>query len=194
MVTKAIVEQIIDDYTIRVRIPLFDKIASDLTATRTADLSEATICFLANSYMGVSLGDIVYVSFEDNDRSKPVIIGHLSCNKDYESAASLVLHNLSIDSSCNLPANTLIGNIRYEQLLNAIQLQNNLNNLTNALRLQLIEQSKEIEQLKEQINNLIPNISSPDNYQGSEPAETPDNPIVENASYIEALLLKGDVI
>ena len=137
MVTKAIVEQIVTPYSIKVRIPLFDSIIGQKGATQTIYLNEASICSLPNTLNQVNIGDIVYVAFEDNDISKPVIIGHL-----YKDSADATYYDLSVrifntTSNTHLCKDTWIGDVNPEEInmlkgVNA-NLQNQLDDIKERL-------------------------------------------------------------
>ena len=65
MIQKAIIEQKIDKYSMRVRIPVYNKIKSDPTATPTDELYVASIQTLPgcspNYQEGVSMTQLVTV-------------------------------------------------------------------------------------------------------------------------------------
>ena len=110
MVTKGIVIELIEDKAI-VRLPIFDGIEGTQNATGKNNLSKATVCTLPNATNVLSVDDIVYVAFEDDDISKPVIIGHLKKERLTKTTPSLKLGELSTSSTTNLSEYTSIGNI-----------------------------------------------------------------------------------
>lgn len=110
MVTKGIVVELIEDKAI-VRLPIFDGIEGTQNATGKNNLSKATVCTLPNATNVLSVDDIVYVAFEDDDISKPVIIGHLKKEGLTKTTPSLKLGELSTSSTTNLSEYTSIGNI-----------------------------------------------------------------------------------
>ncbi len=75
MIQKAIVESIENDYQIKIRIPKFDKMSYD--GTSFGDLSTSIVCSSPGTIVNYSVGDIVLVGFENNEISKPVILGLL---------------------------------------------------------------------------------------------------------------------
>ena len=109
MITKGIVEHIIDNSHIKVRMPIIDGLKDIKQSTPTELLSEATICTLPNSNNIIQEGDIVFIGFEDNDIGKPIILGHLF--KESSTYVDLTLRNLEVNSTCFLPAETSIGDI-----------------------------------------------------------------------------------
>lgn len=121
MITKAIVEEIISPYSIRVRIPILNAIQGAQNSTPTSELSAATICTIPNARNNVQIGDIVFVGFEDNDLSKPIILGHLfkenNDNRDYTGTLlELMLNSIAVQFDASLPENTYIGEVQPSEL------------------------------------------------------------------------------
>lgn len=111
MITKAIVEEILTPYSARVRVPIFDAIAGAKDATETQFLSTCAVCGLPKQGNTLSVGDVVYVSFEDNDISKPVIIGHLVYEQDSPNYVDLTVRLFTTTSTTKLNEDTYIGEI-----------------------------------------------------------------------------------
>ena len=87
----------------------------------------------------IKIGDIVFVGFEDNTASQPVILGQLyreALTKDSE--VFLNVTNLTVDKSVTLPFGTTIGNIPFETLWASIQkisdLENKIKELENKIK------------------------------------------------------------
>ena len=116
MITKAVVEEIVSPYQVKVRIPLFDKSDSSAQSRNTEDLNIATICSLPNCYINLQVGDIVFVGFEDNTYYKAVVLGHLCRNIESETYADLILSSLNVNMSAKLPQDTTIGDITTSEL------------------------------------------------------------------------------
>lgn len=122
MITRAIVERVLPGNVAQVRIPILDAIKSAPQATPTDELSIATMCVIPNSYNHISVGDIVFVGFEDKDYGKPVILGQLF--KEYDTLETsgtdtkldLKLRSIDIASSANLPKNTVIGDVSAKEI------------------------------------------------------------------------------
>lgn len=150
MITKAIVEEIISPYSIRVRIPTLNAIQGAQNSTPTNELSAATICTIPNARNNVQVGDIVFVGFEDNDLSKPIILGHLykenSENKEYAGTLlELMLNSIAIQFSASLPENTYIGEVQpYELQM--------LRGQTSNIKDQFDSIMQEIEEIKTKLN------------------------------------------
>lgn len=130
MITRAIIHDILDDgKRFKVRIPIFDNIESAREYTANEDLS--TGIAIASKYVKneLKVGDAVIVGFEDNDDSKPIILGLLSSvtydsNPSDISARSVDTQSLKVSEQVNLPIGTNIGNITYGQLLQSVQPSN----------------------------------------------------------------------
>ena len=118
MLTKAYVEEIVDEYRVKVRIPIFNGLSSSPNATPTEQLSISPICAIPGGKYNYSVGDIVFVTFEDNDLGRPVILGQLYADIDNKGLASLTLDSLVVKQSATLPADTSIGNVSAESIKN----------------------------------------------------------------------------
>ena len=84
MIQKAIVEAVENDYQVKVRIPKYDKMSYD--GTTYSELSTGIICSAPGSLVNYSVGDIVLVGFENEEVSKPVVLGLLYTNNNPESS------------------------------------------------------------------------------------------------------------
>ena len=116
MITKAIVEDASDRYLIKVRIPFYDRASIAPRRVLDEDLPQATICSLPNSGLNVRKGDIVFVSFEDDDIGRPVIVGCLYTDKVSDTGANIFAETLSVVTDAKLPKSTSIGDVSSEEL------------------------------------------------------------------------------
>ena len=106
MIQKAIVEAVLNDYQVKVRIPKYDKMSYD--GASYEELSTAIICSTPGTLVNYSAGDVVLVSFENDEISKPVVLGLLYTDKTTESSVKLPevsdkldVINLSLDKLKN---------------------------------------------------------------------------------------------
>lgn len=77
MIQKGIIAQVIDKYNYKVRIPKYDKIESATYSTKLDDLSSGIVCSIPGIDIAYVEDDVVLVSFENDELSKPVILGLL---------------------------------------------------------------------------------------------------------------------
>jgi len=144
MITKAIIEKIESDgYHVKVRIPVLHKIDGAPGATAFEDLPTALICFTPGCKPNLSVGDIVYVGFENNQMSEPVVLGVLLNNNSINSSASINADSLNVNVNAVLPQNqTLVGDLNVTKLADntSLSLLSSVNN--------------EISELKNNVNKL----------------------------------------
>ena len=137
MITKAIVEEVLSPYEVKVRVPILDRSLSSSLATSTENLNTATICSLPNCYTNPQVGDVVFVGFEDNTYYKAVILGYLTREAMTPTYSDITFGNLTVNSFANLPLNTTIGDVTSQELvcLNGIKdnIQKQINNLEDKL-------------------------------------------------------------
>lgn len=86
---KGIIEKIENKYTVKVRIPRYDKIATDPAGVKTENLADGILCTLPGTSIAYVVGDIVLVDFENDELSKPVVLGLLY--RESSSDSSLIL-------------------------------------------------------------------------------------------------------
>lgn len=116
MITKAIVEDSSDKYSIKVRIPFYDRASTSARRVLDSDLSKATVCTIPNTDLNLRNGDVVFVSFEDGDIGRPVIVGCLYSNKKSDTVTSMVVGSLNVMTYTALPIDTTIGDVSSEEI------------------------------------------------------------------------------
>lgn len=136
MITKAIIEEILSPYEVKVRVPLLDRYDSNL-ATSTENLNIATICSLPNCYINPQVGDIVFVGFEDNTYYKAVVLGHLCRPEMTSTYADVILNSLAVQGSTQLTSATSIGDVTAEQIACLSGVTDNIQKQLNALKEQI---------------------------------------------------------
>lgn len=138
MITKAIVEDILSEYQVRVRVPTIDRMNSSGVHTNSSDLTIATICSLPNCYINLQRGDIVIVAFEDNSYDTCVVLGHLSRSAYYESLADLSVRSVNIKDSVKLPSDTTIGDLTSANISSLQGIRDNIQKQLDSLQEQII--------------------------------------------------------
>lgn len=138
MLQKAIIEKKIDKYSMKVRIPVYNKVKSDPTATPTNELYTATIQTLPGCSPNYQEGDVVIVDFENDDLSFPIIIGLLYREHMPQGSTDITADSLVVNVNTNLSENTLIGEVtpdslkklndKYSNNVKAISIQYSLSN------------------------------------------------------------------
>lgn len=108
MVTKAIIRSINKNGTrCMVEMPLFN------TASNPSPvIAEALVCITPGFYSNLSVGDIVFIAFEENAIDKPIILGKLftgAVNESEVSGGGGILEFLKVNSKASLPGSTLFN-------------------------------------------------------------------------------------
>ena len=106
MIEKAIVEEIIDNYNIRVRVPRYNLSSSSPHATPFSELPIAGICTLPGCNPVFRIGDIVIISYEGDEIDKPIIIGQLYAQNLLNNQIDINCSSLIVDVNTSLPEET----------------------------------------------------------------------------------------
>ena len=124
MITKAIIESIESDgYHFKVRIPILHKIENAPGATPYKELPIAAVSFAPGCRPNLNVGDVVYVAFENDQYSSPVIIGMLLNDSYVNSSASIIADTLDAAINVNLPNDELkFGNTSLADIINNISI------------------------------------------------------------------------
>lgn len=115
MITKALVDSIVDTYHVRIRIPQLDHLSNVSVKTSKEDLNIATICTLPRCDLNIQPGDVVYVAFEDNDFSQVVVLGCLY-RESISSVPNVEAKLFNCIDEAILPYNTSIGSVTPHQI------------------------------------------------------------------------------
>lgn len=150
MITKAYIQEVLTPYSVRVRIPLYHKIENAVGSIKQESLPIAYISTPPNVKIDPKVGDIVIVSFEEENLGKPIIIGYLYSQKDINSTTSIECENLISTGETTLGKNTLIGDISYE---NIECLRNQKENIPDMLRA-LQSRVTKLENIVQQLSNI----------------------------------------
>lgn len=106
MIVKGLIKSIdFADNSCKVRLPIFETAASSGEV-----VLKATILIQPGMYNGYAEGDVVFVDFENDKLSQPIVIGklYLGAGKESEipSHAALSVSNLNVTRSATLPIDT----------------------------------------------------------------------------------------
>lgn len=107
MITKAIVQSINATGTrCRVRIPLFETASSS-----TPIEADALVNITPGIFNNLAVNDVVFISFEENEINRPIILGKLFRGADAESnvRGGTIVDTLKVHSNATLPAATIFS-------------------------------------------------------------------------------------
>ena len=153
MVTKGFVVEK-GESLYKIRIPLFDRINGDIAATSDADLSYAPVCSQVSCSYDLSVGDVVFVGFEENNRYKPVVLGVLYGTKN--SDTSITLNTLTANNDVSFPFDSTICNIKGEEIACISGVKENIAEQFNTCR-------ESIQGVSDSIESVTKNVLSTDN-------------------------------
>lgn len=103
--------ELVVDNKFKIYIPIFKRAGEPQNNPLGASEMYATLCYNPGAENGYRVGDIVYISFENNQMGEPVILGKLFLNKtqEVENTTYILGDELNISTSAKLPMNTTIG-------------------------------------------------------------------------------------
>ena len=137
MITKAIVEEVLSPYQVRVRVPTLDRVTTSQISTSNENLNVATICSLPNCYTNIQVGDVVIVGFEDNTYYTAVILGHLCRSSESSTYANLKLNDLLVNTKATLPRETTIGDVSSQEVSCLSGINDNIQRQLDSLKEQI---------------------------------------------------------
>lgn len=134
MITKATIEEKIDKYRFRVRVPIYNKQKGVVFATPTEELDIALVCTLPGCNVNYQAGDVVYVGFDNAEDYEPVILGLLYREKDTGTLMSISAESVRTKVSTELSEHTRIGNITEDNIKALIGANTSLQRELNSLK------------------------------------------------------------
>ena len=105
----------------KVRIPLFDSAGQD-TLTNEDNIVEATLCYEPSNLDSYEVGDCVFIEFENDEESKPVIIGKLYTTDSKGNRGLGNLSTLNVSSSATLPLDSTLGDVKLQAIIDSLKL------------------------------------------------------------------------
>jgi len=107
-----VLEVLTEENKLRVRTPIFE------TSGNTAQvILVCSVCHDPGSLNGYKADDTVYVTFTDNDFTRPVVLGKLYLGLENEEGSNFQKANaLEVTQSAILPANTKIGDLDFTDI------------------------------------------------------------------------------
>lgn len=101
----------VDSSKVTVRLPIFETANNNEANVHNPFEVETSIMMTPGNFLGYNVGDVVIIGFEDNDYSKPIILGKLFISVEEKNTVKEVTDQLSVGSTAELPENTSIGNV-----------------------------------------------------------------------------------
>ena len=152
MITKGIIEEVIGNNKVKVRCPTIDKIPeSDLC---NLNLNEAIVCTLPGSSVSPRKGDVVFVGFENENFSLPIVLGYLYIDEPISSYNSLNTSSLTSRINTVLPKNTSIGSLNWNNIYSLKNLSNNIKETFDTIDSKINDNSYSIEELSNSLNSI----------------------------------------
>lgn len=116
MIERGIIEEVIDSYTVRVRIPSVDRVATSTIHTASNNLRQAVVSALPGVVLHLSVGDVVIVDIPDRSSSSGTILGYLYRPETRDFKCDALFDTLSVQSASILPKNTTIGDVTSSEI------------------------------------------------------------------------------
>ena len=166
--TRAFIEGKVDDFHYRVRIPILNKLNSSVGATPTKELAIATIATPPGISPKFKNGDLVFIEYEEQDTSKPVIVGRMFNTLTSSIVSDAQFDSVQVSVNAKLPTDSSVGNNNSQNLkyLNGLStnVQTNLDTLNvdnknnkdsvRNLNVSVIEIQNTVTQLQSQVEQL----------------------------------------
>ena len=154
MITKGIVSQLVDDYTVKVRLPRLDRIENTSIKTTSQNLREAIMCTPPNCRPNLQLGDIVFVEVDDLNEDEAIILGQLYCENKSSTYSDFILGELMVQNRASLPKITSIGEVTSTDISYLKGTHSNIQYQINSLRDQISALKSDLNITIEQLNLL----------------------------------------
>lgn len=117
------------DNKFEIYVPIFCSAGESRYLPTSAAIMKATLCYNPGVDNGYRVGDIVFISFENNEMGQPVILGKLYLNDGSDLTSNINGDELSISSNAKLPINTKIGDISGNDIAKLFRIVANLKNV-----------------------------------------------------------------
>lgn len=126
MLDRGIIVATLDSYHFKVRIPSLNKSDSAVGGTPNNELYTAVVSSSPGVYPALRVGDVVIVGYENDDVSRPIIIG-LLFNRDFSDTESdAIFSSLTVNVNAVLPEDTSIGEITSDNIYSLKNLDMNI--------------------------------------------------------------------
>lgn len=145
MITKAYIVNKTDNNTYKVRIPIFESNnnqSNELSEiTENTPVFEASLSYNPGTIDSYKAGDVVYVSFEDNDYDNVVIIGKLYQGNEDEVTNYQAAQTLTVIGETELTNETYINGVNINDIfLKQSDFNNYINTLTSPITYRILSE------------------------------------------------------
>ena len=156
MITRGIIEEPVNSFTYKVRIPIFDRVESASQHTSKKNLLTATASINKGCNNQFQIGDVVFIAFENNALEQPVIIGHLYREALLADKLGPIIdaRNLTVNGNTILSKSTKIGDIDYQKLYYLKGLDQDIQCTIDSIDSELDSIDSEIDSIKSEIEIL----------------------------------------
>lgn len=100
---------------VKVRLPCFESAGVDKKI-----IVQALIAYNPGNLFSYRVGDVVIVSFENNQVDQPIILGKLFVEAEDKASNFSYANSLEVTEKAKLPANTMLGDLTYDELYAAV--------------------------------------------------------------------------
>lgn len=141
MITRGIVERVVDAYHVKVRIPSIDRVATSSIHTATENLNTAIVATVPGCQIELQPNDVVIVAIDSSEPSA-IIIGYLYREESVNKPVTMLLEKLLVSSKAVLPSSTFVGKVTPNELQALQGVQSNI-------QVQLDELNSRLKKLEE---------------------------------------------
>ena len=158
ILTKGIIEEVVSSYKARVRLPVYHGVRNGSYSTPTKDLPAASLCAMPNCDYALNVGDIVYCSIEDNDFTKPVIMGFLYKQDKAQTAVDMNVNSLGVVTNTSLPEDTAIGKVGSNSIQGLFgvsgNIQDSISNVSSTFGSELLSLNNSVKRVYDNIQDV----------------------------------------
>lgn len=133
MITRGIVEEVVDRYNVKVRLPLLDGVENSSQRKSSKDIRTMVICSLPRVDLNLQVNDIVFVAFEDYDETNAVVLGCLFRENASSTLANINAMSLYVEGGAVLPQSTSIGDVTDMEISYLSGLTDNIQKQLNSI-------------------------------------------------------------
>ena len=116
MVTRGIVQKVVSEKEVQVKVPMFGLIEEEEDEEQVNELPIARICTVPGCFPNFKKDDVVLISIEDNDLNTVMIMGRLIPDDNSVGTSVATFENLTVEKDTVLSKDTTIGKVLPENI------------------------------------------------------------------------------